>query len=549
MIGLLSYLFKACRREILIVVCLGVLGGASSAAIIAVVNSVLHGRTTWALLAGAFSLAVLLKLASSLVSNILLLHMTQDCTLGLCDEICRKVIAAPLRQIEELGASRVLASLTDDVTMLSAAISEVPHLIVNTAVLVGCAAYLTWLSWHAGIVMLAIVLFGSICYRLFLIRAQKAFETARDGRDVLFRHFRSLTEGIKELKLNRNRRESFFDEDLVPAVAHLRRYGVVAVRHHIVASTWSQSVFYLLLALLLFVLTPNGIITREALTAYVFVALFATGPLLAVTAALPALSRGQTALERIQRLGKTLGNSHAAATPVEVPKNALCIEFEQVQFVYGDTGKGGGFSLGPLNFTLEPGELVFVTGGNGSGKSTFVKVLTGLYRPVAGNIRLSGRVIDGANNESYRELFSAVYSDFFLFQRLPGLISTELQRDAHEYLVSLKLDEKVQIIGNTLSTTALSQGQRRRLALLMAYMEDRPIYVLDEWAADQDPGFRDVFYTRLLPELKRKGKTVVVVTHDDRYFHLGDRLVNLDYGKIRNHSVNPSFTVTVDANP
>jgi putative ATP-binding cassette transporter len=294
-------------------------------------------------------------------------------------------------------------------------------------------------------------------------------------------------------------------------------------------------------------LTPAGVITRQALTAYVFVALFATAPLWALVAALPMLSRGQTALDRIETVGMRLGDGPVVASPAIVSPHALRIEFEQVQFAYGDTSNGGGFALGPLDFTLEPGELVFVTGGNGSGKSTFVKVLTGLYPPASGNIRLSGTTIDAANNESYRELFSVVYSDFFLFDRLPGSISTELQNEAHEYLLTLKLDQKVRVVGNTLSTTALSQGQRRRLALLMAYLEDRSIYVLDEWAADQDPNFREVFYTRLLPELKRKGKTVVVVTHDDRYFHLGDRLVNLDYGKIQDHSGSPSCAVAADA--
>ena len=153
---------------------------------------------------------------------------------------------------------------------------------------------------------------------------------------------------------------------------------------------------------------------------------------------------------------------------------------------------------------------------------------------MAGDILLNGESINTVENESYRELFSAVFSDFFLFDRLPGSVNPELQRHAQEYLMTLKLDHKVRVLGGTLSTIALSQGQRRRLALLMAYLEDRPIYVLDEWAADQDPKFREVFYTQLLPELKRKGKTVVVVTHDDRYYHLGDRIVNLDDGRIRN---------------
>jgi putative ATP-binding cassette transporter len=532
MTKLLVFLFRSCKRDILLVAGLGILGGGSSAAIVAVVNSYLHGPTEGILLPAAFAAAVVIRVATGLLSNVILLHMTQNNILRICDALCRRVIEAPLRRIEELGAARVLASLTDDVTTLSSAIQEVPHLVVNVAVLAGCALYLAWLSWQAAAVVLGLVLVGALSYRLCLVRAYKAFDAARDGRDMLFRHFRSLTEGIKELKLSSERRSSYFAQDLEPAVAYLKKHNVIAIKHHITASAWSQSVFYVLLALLLFVLTPMGVITRESLTAYIFVALFTTAPLWAVIATLPNLSRGQTALDRIEKVGLSLAEAVETSEPPRATARDLGIEFRQVEFHYGDP-KNGGFSLGPLDFVLEPGELVFVTGGNGSGKSTFVKVLTGLYPPAAGEIRLGGQPVHANHNQNYRELFSAVFSDFFLFDRLPGSVGAELERNAIGYLTSLKLDHKVRIEGNTLSTTALSQGQRRRLALLMAYMEDRPIYVLDEWAADQDPGFREIFYTRLLPELKHRGKTVVVVTHDDRYYHLGDRIVNLDYGRIR----------------
>jgi putative ATP-binding cassette transporter len=78
-----------------------------------------------------------------------------------------------------------------------------------------------------------------------------------------------------------------------------------------------------------------------------------------------------------------------------------------------------------------------------------------------------------------------------------------------------------------LSTTRLSAGQRRRLALLQVFLDRRPVVALDEWAAEQDPIFRRVFYTELLPELQRRGATVVAITHDDRYFHIADRCVTV----------------------
>lgn len=531
MIKLISYLLGTCRREILMVAGLGLLGGTSSAALVAVVNRALHDSSaTW--LAGGFILAAVLKIAAGVLSNVLILQMVHRSILQLCDDMCRRVIETPFRRLEEVGTPRILASLTDDVTSLSLAIQEIPHLTVNISVLVGCALYLAYVSWAAALSMLGVVVIGGLCYRQLLKRAQHAFELARDSRDTLFRHFRSLTEGIKELKLNRQRRTTFLADDIGGAVEKMRVHNVRAVKQHIIAGGWSQVVFYALLAILLFVLPAAQVITQQALTAYVFTALFTATPLWAIIASLPLLSRGQTALERIEKLGLSLdtAKSHEGSGE-EISVDALSVRFEGVEFEYADNGNRSGFALGPLDLELDPGELVFVIGGNGSGKSTFVKVLTGLYSPQKGEIRVNGKRVDVAGQDSYRQLFSVVYSDFYLFDRLPG-IAEDLQFKVQEYLLALQLAHKVELVGDTLSTTALSQGQRRRLALLMAYLEDRPIYVLDEWAADQDPTFREVFYTQLLPELKRRRKIVVVVTHDDRYYHLGDRILNLDYGKI-----------------
>ena len=173
---------------------------------------------------------------------------------------------------------------------------------------------------------------------------------------------------------------------------------------------------------------------------------------------------------------------------------------------------------------------MFVVGGNGSGKSTFVKLLTGLYQPEAGAINWDGMPITDENRDWYRQQFSVVFADFYLFDRLLGLKFS--QQDSQSYLTQLQLDHKVSLSGQSLSTIALSQGQRKRLALLTAYLEDRSIYVFDEWASDQDPVFKQIFYTQLLPELRNRGKTVIAISHDDHYFDCADRIIKLDYGKV-----------------
>jgi putative ATP-binding cassette transporter len=192
----------------------------------------------------------------------------------------------------------------------------------------------------------------------------------------------------------------------------------------------------------------------------------------------------------------------------------------------------GGFTLGPVDLSLHPGEVVILAGGNGSGKTTLAKVLTGLYYPESGEIRADGQAVPKENLEGYRKLFSVVYADFHLFDSLLGLKIADLDAQARQYLTDLHLDHLVSVQDGVLSTTALSRGQRKRLALLVAYLEDRPLYVFDEWASDQDPQFKRVFYTQVLPGLKARQKAVFVITHDERYFHLADRMVYLEDGKI-----------------
>ena len=188
--------------------------------------------------------------------------------------------------------------------------------------------------------------------------------------------------------------------------------------------------------------------------------------------------------------------------------------------------------LGPINMQIEAGEILFLTGGNGSGKTTLAKLILGLYAPETGQVKLNGEDITDENRESYRQYFSVVFTDFYLFDSLIGLDQTDLDERAQKYLSMLQLDKVVEVKDGKLSTIRLSQGQRKRLALLTAYLEDRPIYLFDEWAADQDPLFKEVFYYQLLPELKSRGKTVIAISHDDHYYHVADRVVKLDYGQI-----------------
>jgi putative pyoverdin transport system ATP-binding/permease protein len=249
---------------------------------------------------------------------------------------------------------------------------------------------------------------------------------------------------------------------------------------------------------------------------------------------IPAMERAYLAAERIEQLGFKLNavKSESLGAVSDVDKAWRRLDLVDVTHSYRQDGGNTEFQLGPINLTIYPGELIFLVGGNGSGKTTLVKLLMGLYEPESGEIRVDHKPVTMANRDDYRQQFSAVFFDFYLFERLFGIDAKHVDAESQKYLDLLQLSNKLQVKDGQLSTIELSQGQRKRVALLNAYLEDRPIYIFDEWAADQDPQFKEIFYYELVPELKTRGKTVIVISHDDRYYALADRLIKLESGKI-----------------
>jgi len=531
----LQFLLRDARKMMLFMVAAGIVAGLSSVGLLAVINKLIGADgSVPRMLGAAFVGLALLKVGANYASQLLLVKFAQDTITRLGMGLCWKIIRAPYRTLETRGAHAILATLTEDTNALAWAVNCLPGLAVNLAIIAGCSAYLAWLSWQAfvGVVILSIL--GLLGYRQLYNRLLESSLAVREAKGALFGHFRSLTEGIKELMLHRARREAFVSIDVEQAVQAMRESNLLATRQYLNSESWTQLLFYGLIGMILLVFPSLLSLSGESLTGYAFAMLYMIGPMWGVIGMVPTLSRGQIALEKIEELGVELdGSGREGGAERAIDKGPHRVEFTAARFNY-DAGKDDDrqFTLGPLDLTIETGELLFVVGGNGSGKSTFVKLLTGLYRPQVGSVSLNGEAIVAATQDWYRQHFAAVFSDFYLFQRLLGLDPDLVSGQADEWLKALRVQHKVTIQNGEYSTVNLSQGQRKRLALVTAMLEDRPFYVFDEWAADQDPQYKEIFYGELLPALRSRGKGVIVVTHDDRYFHLGDRVLKLDEGRI-----------------
>ncbi len=533
---LLKFIWNACRGMMVLTTFMALLSGAANAGLIHFVSSALTktGLTGAALVWGFVALGAG-KIVTHFVSQVMLANFSQKAIADLRQDLIRKILSVPLRNLEEIGSARVLVALTDDVFNITQALLAIPLVSVNIAILLGGAVLMGLLSWKILAIVFGMIVFGAISYRLIINSAFRYLNLAREEEDKLFRYFRALTEGIKELKLHRERRGAFFSENIKTTTEIYQRHNVAAETRFIAAQSWSHLLYFVLIGIIVFLVPSMLQLDQKTLTGYVVATLYLMGPLAGVLTSLSLFGRANVALTKVEALGVSLAQQSREHCPVE--ETTVVPGFEELQLAavvhsYHCEQDDSQFVLGPIDATFRPGEIVYLVGGNGSGKSTLAKIIAGLYVPEQGEIRLDGRPVTDANRDDYRQLFSAIFSDFYLFENLLGLNSENLDAEARHYLERLHLHHKVKVIDGRLSTTDVSQGQRKRLALLTAYLEDRPFYLFDEWAADQDPFFKEVFYKQLLPDLKSRGKAVLVITHDDKYFALADRVLKLDYGKI-----------------
>ncbi|MDF5711066.1 MAG: cyclic peptide export ABC transporter [Nostoc sp. S4] len=540
--NLIRLLLHTSSLHLSLAVLAGILSGGTAAGLIALINTTLnHNQASKTILISSFVGLCLLRLVANFISQVLLIKISQKAILNLRIILSHRILTSPLRQLEKIGVHRLLAVLIEDIQTISNTIIIIPFLCINIAIVLACLIYLGCLSKLILFIGISFMFLGIFSYSLPTMKAMSVLKLAREQEDKLFKHFRTVTQGTKELKLHRQRQEAFLSEDLHRTALSSRYYNVVGMSIFAAAASWGQILFFIAIGLLLFTIPTINKINPTILSAYALTTIYLISPLEYIMSTMPTITKALVALKKVESLGLSL----ASFTKEITEKNSLilnkswkCLELVNITHSYYQEREESNFILGPINLKFSQGELVFILGGNGSGKSTLAKLITGLYIPETGKIYLDGKLINNQNLEWYRQQFSVVFSDFYLFDRFLGLDGKNLDFQTQKYLIQLQLDHKVKVNNGVLSTTDLSQGQRKRLALLTAYLEDRPIYIFDEWASDQDPLFKEIFYTQLLPELKNKGKTVLVISHDDQYFYLADRIIKLEYGQVKTEHLN-----------
>jgi putative ATP-binding cassette transporter len=528
-----SFLWRESRRIIFWTLITGICSGLCSAALVATINKALSNQSDHELLLLQFITLSVATLLTEMLCFYLTNRLSEGTIYKLRIQISQLILKCPYPNLQKLGQAKLLANLTADISTISHAFMLLPDICINTAIVLGCMVYLAWLSWQMALILSGVILFCIVSYRLLAKLPEKTMQAAREEYDILNQAFRNLTEGIKELKLHSNRKDAFMNQSLVASAENNRRLALSSGTAYMLANKYTFLLYYLTIGLILFAL-PKYTGNQEVVSGYILVLLYMVGHLAALTNALPSYVGARISLEKLKKLGDFLQNQ--VISNIKEPDflaSFHSLSLHNISHTFHREKENSTFTLGPVNLEFEPGELVFLIGGNGSGKTTLAMLLIGLYHPEQGEITLNGITITETNREAYLQNFSVVFSDFYLFDELFGFDSDKVTNKVIDYIERLHLHHKITLTNGKFSTINLSQGQRKRLALLIAYLEDRPFYVFDEWAADQDPEFKEIFYTELLPELVAKGKTVLAITHDDRYFYLADRCIKLEEGQIK----------------
>ena len=530
---LMGLLFSRRKKAFAAVAVLSVLSAGLSVAVLAFISQrLLAGGADLPVVLLQFALLLVALLATATAAQVTLHVLGHRMVYGLRRDLVRRVLATDIEQLEKVGGPHLLAALSTDLRNLTIAFVHLPELVYGAALSVAALGWLAWLApglfavtvaWLLGTALMGVWLVGRINFHVGKVR---------EGDDHLYQDYQSMIDGRKELALNRPRAARFFDEEFDGHARGSRDHVTRADICNGVAGNLANVLVLALIGVLFYLAAGRGWADANTASIFALTILLLRTPLIGAVAALPTLLAARVSLRKLTGLELAEDTTDLQARG-DTLAGFSTLSLQGVHYRYPDQDDAPGFAVGPLDLTIRRGELIFVQGGNGSGKSTFARLLTGLYRPQQGKLRVDGELVTEVNRVAFRQLFSSVFTDFHLFSRLLKGDGTEVAAaDVDAWLATLGMQHKVRQQDGRLSDIRFSQGQRKRLALLMAVMETRDCLLLDEWAADQDPQFRQFFYLDLLPRLQAAGKTIIAITHDDHYFDRADRLLKMDSGRL-----------------
>jgi putative ATP-binding cassette transporter len=537
-------------HELPTIIIIGILAGMANTAVLLLVTTSFFSSVGLFYLLYYFGMAYSLNIFGRKIVQTKMINISNGVTLDLRVGLLSKLLSTRYQQFEKLHDGRIFTTLNGDTAVLAGSAGLFVNIITNSITAFSAFIYLASISlFSTGVVLFVVI--TMVFYNSEVSKRARVFmEKARDTANVYMNLLNNLIRGYKELSLHRDKKREY-KEDLIQSCKDFRKSNIIS-RTKFVNSSLIGDSFVMIIIGVLSIVVPRVITSVNVLTliGFIMVLLYLIGPINALMRAIPSLTGLRVSWNRIQELVRDLEITDKKESVKEFVKNidlrvksheidrnipyykkepVKSINVEGIRFEYQSEDESERFAIGPIDFEVNSGETLFIVGGNGSGKTTLANVLTGLYVPDDGTIRINGREV---TNSQLGENYSTVFSNYHLFRKLYNINAAEKEPEIQRYLKLLRMEEKVKLVGKTYSRIELSGGQRKRLALFQCYLEDRPIFLFDELAADQDPEFRRFFYRDLLVQMKKEGKIVIAITHDDHYFDVADKIMKLDMGKI-----------------
>lgn len=517
-------------RSLPMITVLSIMSGLANMVIILLLINAIgsEGKLTYTLY--YFALALIFYISGRKVVQTKLIKISLSIVYELRMKLINKIFLSSFQKFEKIDNGRVIATLNQDTATISNSVNILISLISYIITIVGVFVYLGTISFIATVLILAVIACVAILYFIVSKRTEILFEQARDTRNIFSGLIDGLLYGFKELSLSGLKKNEYTSEVEV-SCSELRNKSGLALIKFVNAFLIGETLLIMVLGTVSFVipfLFPE--IPNYKLLGFIMIVLYLIGPINGVLNSIPNIMQIKVSWKRIKGFIAEINPDLKLADIIKVNEKQQDIkELAVKNLMFEFKNEDRNFKVGPINLNVSKGEILFVIGGNGSGKSTLANLLTGLYAADEGFIEINGNKI---NNNELGEYYSTIFSNHHIFKKLYG-IDTENKKEELDYLVKLfRLEEKVSIDNGSFSTIDLSNGQRKRLSLMKCFLENSQIYLFDEWAADQDPEYKKIFYRELLPKMKKQGKIVIAITHDDNYFDVADKIIKMDMGKM-----------------
>jgi putative ATP-binding cassette transporter len=483
------------------------------------------------LLIGTISMSLILSVYSGRFMTIFFENKIAELRI----DLSKKIMKADFEQVER-NAYRILPVLQNDVQILINFAKTIPDMVVSVFKILAIWIYMLWVSWQMTVFLIGVFALVFLFNYFLLGRIYIKEVLIKKYHNDIHHSLEGMVLGLKDLTLNRQHSDGYIDRIIGPtsflhaaAVSGLNTYNIILTK----SAEW---IVIVAIALFTVAIKVFGFLPVGQVSSFMTMIVFILPSLIVATSFLRSRKRVKVATDQIMSLGLNFESEKdelkkAFIASTNQASKSILIDMKGLGYTY--TNGDESYSVGPIDLEIYQNEVLLINGGNGSGKTTFSKLITGLYTPGTGKISYQEKQVTEKNKFDYRNLFSAVFTDTYVFNDLNYLAGNPSLKSAENYMQQLSLNEKITLQELVISDTNLSFGQRGRINLFRALLEDKSIYLFDEWAANQDPHFREKFYSEIIPMLKQKGKTVILISHDDKYYHLADRVVTFSSGRIK----------------